>query len=181
MFEACALRAPAPPADGFELRGKLAVTEAGERFSGNFIWRQQAERFDINVWGPLGQGRVHLRGNEAELMLLDGREELIDRGPAASVMRTQLGWSLPLEVLPSWVLGEPDGAFVVTDDERDADGRYEAFQQAGWQVRLDDYREVAFGASPRWLPRRVDVRREDTRVRLVIGSWHAALREGLSP
>ncbi len=46
---------------GFELNGKMAVRNAAERYSARFIWRQSGRVFDIDVWGPLGQGRVHLR------------------------------------------------------------------------------------------------------------------------
>jgi len=160
-----------PPLDGFELRGKVAVREAEERYSGNFVWRQQGERFDIDIWGPLGQGRVHLKGTEGHLSVLDGAGAVVRSGPQDQVMEGELGWSMPLDVLPSWVLGTPDERLPSEDIVMDDGSRIVSFLQAGWQIGFQDYRQVPQASGTRWLPRRIDARRGTTNLRLLISSW----------
>lgn len=170
---ACAIRPEAPPpVGGFELRGKLAVREAGERFSGNFLWRQQGERFDIDIWGPLGQGRVHLVGEDDRMSVLDGDGAVVQTGTQQQVMEAALGWSMPLDVLPYWVLGMPDERIPAEALVLDDGSRIRSFVQAGWEIKLEDYREVAQDAGARWLPRRIDATRDATSLRLVISTWH---------
>jgi outer membrane lipoprotein LolB len=170
----------APAEGGFHLRGKLGVLYGDESFSAQFLWRQQAEAFTIDLWGPLGQGRVQLIGTDRRLALREGDGTLISEGPPAAVMRAHLGWTLPLEVLPQWVRGRPAPGRPVTDRALDENGQLTAFRQLGWQVTLERYRQVAaeadddpesVPADPVALPHRVTAEREGYRVRLAIADW----------
>lgn len=160
-----------PAAGGFHLRGKLGVVQGEESFSARFLWRQQREDFAIDLWGPLGQGRVRLSGNERYLELRDGDGSVISAGDADDVMLTHLGWSLPLEVLPQWVRGRPAPNLPVTARAEDEQGRLIRFTQLGWAVELERYQPVADAASATTLPHRVTARRGTERVRLAISEW----------
>lgn len=165
---ACAsLRGPEPEAGGFVLRGKLGIVQDAESFSARFLWQQQGPDFTIDLWGPLGQGRVQLAGSERRLELRDSDGSVISAGAPDTVMRQQLGWSLPLTVLPQWVQGQPARGKPVSAAERDAQGRFTAFRQLGWQVTVERYSEVAGGVRPH----RVTASREGSRVRLAISDW----------
>jgi len=159
---------------GFQLKGKLAVEEAGERHSGNFLWHQQGEQFGIDVWGPLGQGRIHLTGDARTLSLLDGEGAVVRQGPSEQVMLASLGWSMPLDVVTAWVLGAPDPGLPVAGRVYGEDGRLESFEQAGWAIKFAQYRQVEQNSGFRWLPRKVDVRRSGTTIRLIIAEWQIA-------
>jgi len=168
----CASFAPRPeePAD-FQLRGKLGVVDGSESFSARFIWRQHGPVFNIDLWGPLGQGRVRLSGDERRIAVLDGSGKILTEGDHAEVMYAQLGWTLPLTVLPDWVLGVPDPGAPSVGAQYDADGHLLAFAQLGWTVTFADYREVDDGARVRWLPRSITASRGEYRVRMVISEW----------
>ena len=161
---------------GFQLKGKLAVEEAGERHSGNFLWRQRSEEFAIDIWGPLGQGRIHLVGDSVTLSVLDGDGAVVRRGSRDQVMEAALGWSMPLDVLTAWVFGEPDPDLPARALSYGDDGRLESFEQAGWAIALAQYRQVDETSEARWLPRKVDVRRAGTRIRLIIADWQISDR-----
>lgn len=163
--------APALGPGGFEVRGKLGVTESGESFSARFFWRQQGSEFSINLWGPFGQGRVQLVGDASEVTLLDADGSVITRGGHEAVMRRNLGWSLPLAVLPSWVQGHPDAAFPVREESRDASGHLTAFSQLDWRVELTGFQAAAGDGQSRELPHRVTALRGPYRVRLAISEW----------
>lgn len=158
----------------FVLTGKVGVREADESFSANLLWHQMGESFEIDVWGPLGQGRVKLVKKGGEISLESDRGVLA-RGEPEAVMRTHLGWSLPLEVLPAWVQGGPLENVTATDLRQDEAGRVVGFEQLGWAVVLERYQRVPVDAgseaSERELPRRVTATRGDARVRLVISQW----------
>lgn len=154
----------------FVLAGKVAVREAGENFSANVLWHQQGEAFDIDLWGPLGQGRVKLVKKDDIIQLRSDRGVLAE-GEPETLMREQLGWSLPIDVLPAWVQGQPLVAEPVTDLTRDDEGRVAGFEQLGWTVALDRYARVQNDREQRQLPTRVTATRADARIRLVISEW----------
>ena len=158
----------------FVLTGKVGVREADQSFSANLLWHQRGEGFEIDLWGPLGQGRVKLVKKDGEISL-ESDKGVLARGEPETVMRTHLGWSLPLEVLPAWVQGGPFADIPATGLRQDEAGRVLAFEQLGWGVVLEGYQSVPIDAGPdaseRDLPRRVTATREDARVRLVISEW----------
>ena len=160
------------------LTGKVGVREANESFSANLLWHQMGEAFEIDLWGPLGQGRVKLVKKDGEISL-ESDKGVLARGEPEAVMQAHLGWSLPLEVLPAWVQGGPVAHIPATDLSQDDAGRVLGFRQLGWSVELERYQSVPVAAGPgagaavveRQLPRRVTATREDARVRLVISEW----------
>lgn len=159
----------------------MGVVQGEDSFSARFLWQQQGRRLTMDLWGPLGQGRLRLSGNDRHLELRGGDGTLISDGPAEVVMQRQLGWSLPLSVLPQWVRGQPAGGIPVAGETYDEAGRLTAFRQLDWQVQLERYRPVANrsaggGQSERpdgelFLPYRVTARRDAYRVRLAISQW----------
>lgn len=168
----CASVPPAEvPTDGFTLKGKIAVVDSGEHYTANFYWRQQGEDFEIDLWGPLGQGRVQLRRIGDQVAMLNGKGEIIAEGTSEEVMRAQLGWSLPLDVFPAWVQGQPYPHEAARALIYDDDGQLSSFRQLEWLVALDRYQNISSVTQTRRLPRRVTASNEDTRVRLVIAEW----------
>ncbi|MEZ5560858.1 MAG: lipoprotein insertase outer membrane protein LolB [Pseudomonadales bacterium] len=164
-----ALPAPRPEPGGFTLRGKVGVVDGARSFSARFLWQQRDDAFDIELWGPFGQGRVQLLGDRQRLALVDGDGQVLSRGRPEAVMREQLGWALPLSVLPRWVQGEPDPALPVAERVFDEAGQLVAFRQLDWQVQLQRFAPA--GSAGRVLPFLVSARRADYRVRLAISGW----------
>ena len=152
----------------FVLRGKVAVSEAGEHFTANLLWHQRGEGFEMDLWGPLGQGRVRVVKENGELRITTDRGVVL-AGEPDRVMRQELGWSLPLDVLPAWVQGTPLAELPAEAQVRDEAGRFVSFSQLGWAVALDRYQSV--GERFRELPTRITASRPDARVRLVVSDW----------
>ncbi|MFP6817361.1 MAG: lipoprotein insertase outer membrane protein LolB [Pseudomonadales bacterium] len=164
----------APPSEGpgdFQLRGKMGVLEGSESFSARFRWRQQGPEFTIDLWGPLGQGRVRLRGDAQRIAVLDGAGGVLAEGPHAEVMLAQLGWTLPLVVLPNWVLGAAGDSALVEQTRYNDAGRLIEFEQLDWAVVFAQHREITGSMGARWLPRKITARKGDYQVRLVISEW----------
>jgi len=159
----------------FALKGKVAISEGDERFTASILWQQQGGDFEIDLWGPLGQGRVQLVKQNARMVLRNGQDEVLLEGDPEALMRDQLGWSLPVDVLPAWVQGQPLAGVGSRDLDYDDAGRLTAFEQLGWQVALARYQPVAGSTGDesvgRTLPTRVDARKGDSRLRLAIAEW----------
>ena len=92
---------------------------------------------------------------------------MVAEGKHEEVMATRLGWTLPLDVLPSWALGQPEKSLSVASKQYDEAGRLIAFEQLSWRVSYAQFRMVG----ERSLPRRITALKGDYRVRLVISSW----------
>jgi outer membrane lipoprotein LolB len=165
----CVARPTIPEApEVFVLRGKVAITEAGEHFTANLLWHQRGKGFEMDLWGPLGQGRVHIVQEAGEVRITNEQGVLM-AGEPNRVMRDQLGWSLPLDVLPAWVQGAPLSDVPAEAEVRDEAGRLVSFTQLGWAVALERYQTVSAGN--RVLPTRITAIRSDARVRLVVSEW----------
>ena len=162
---------PSGADDEFSVKGKVAVRDASERFSANVLWVQQGAAFTIDLWGPLGQGRVQLVKQGDLVVLKDGQGEVITSGDAETVMRRHLGWSLPVDVLPAWIQGRPLDSVSAQGLSHGESGELTAFEQLDWQVSLDRYRTVESSTGPRQLPGRVTAEKEAARVRLVVTEW----------
>jgi outer membrane lipoprotein LolB len=168
----CVARQPAPEFEtDFVLRGKVGVRDAEESYSAALLWQQGDGRFQIDVWGPLGQGRVQLKGDGDNLALVNGAGEVLRSGSPREVMVAELGWYLPLEVLPAWVLGAPDPRLAAEEQAYDAAGRLQSFEQLGWHVGYDRFEPVTAAEGARVLPHLITARRGAYRVRVAVSSW----------
>jgi outer membrane lipoprotein LolB len=118
----------------FAIEGKLAVRSIDGQHAARFRWQQDGRSYRIELWGPLGQGRTILEGDGHRLRILDASGKTLESGKVRRVMEKRLGWYLPLETLPEWVLGGPIAAIPVDQPHLDAVGRMTGFVQLGWTL-----------------------------------------------
>ena len=154
----------------FRLRGKIAVRGPGDAFSASFDWMQRGEAFDIDLWGPLGQGRVHLRGDGTRLTVTDARGTTASGIGAQRLLTSTLGWSVPISALPYWVRGRYDPGNAVAGETRAADGTLAGFRQLGWAVEVSRWRESALGR----VPARIVATQHERRIVIVCKEWLSA-------
>jgi outer membrane lipoprotein LolB len=150
----------------WELEGKLAVSNESDGGSGHFRWKKSPGADQMNFHGALGRGawRLDADSQGAELTLADGSvyrsEDLRD------LVRTRVGWSVPVDHLARWVRGlsAPGADNGRTLDER---GRLVSLEQAGRFIGFGRYRNV----DGEDLPVKVTARRNDSTVKLAIRRW----------
>ena len=145
----------------FTVQGKLLVFREQGKTALRFSWRQTKDAYQIDVWGSLGQGRIQLRGDATDMRVLRGRE-VIAAGEPRQVMRSQLGWDLPVAAIPNWLFGRPLPQYPITrGSDALVDGQTQ-FVQLGWsvlaQVRLDD---MAVAEATSRTPEQLNLRRGD--------------------
>ncbi len=137
LVAGCVTHAPriSPETLEFEVQGKLAVRLAQRGQSMRFNWRQYTGAYEVQVWGPLGQGRVMLTGTPDDMRVKRG-DRVVDRGPPAQVMARHLGFVLPIDVLSSWIRGMPHPDYPARVLATDGGGQVQDFVQSGWRVSL---------------------------------------------
>lgn len=159
----------------FETLGKLALRAPGESLSVRFRWRQVGERYDLELWGPFGQGRTRLVGDRLEMSVLDGRGQVLSKGDPDAVVRAQIGWDLPLLALVSWAQGRPISGSTLSEVVRGDDGRYLGFSQENWQIRYLAYFPGANvpGSSPSGVlrPRTMALETGAYRLKVAFNRW----------
>ena len=122
----------------FAVVGKFGIRDGAQGYAARFEWRHYADEYRIEVWGPLGQGRTHLRGTAHSMQVSRG-EKVLAQGTPDQMMYDHLGWSVPVEVLPAWLAGRPQHALTYFGAVHDGSGHFTQFHQAGWQVDLSGY------------------------------------------
>lgn len=169
-LEAQARRESLLAAEGrWSLSGKIAVSDAGEGGSGRIHWRQDGDRYMIEISAPVSRRTWRLTGSSAGATL-----EGLDGGPLAdpsaeTLLHRGVGWTVPFASLSAWIRGARGGGPAVL--EFDPDGRPARLAQAGWIVEFRAWND----GTPE-LPLKVFAARGQQRVRLVVERWDDGIR-----
>lgn len=134
-------------APDFVALGKLSVRVGAEQHTANFRWQQFERTYALEVWGPLGQGRTQFVGDKKFLTVTRG-DELLAQGEPEAVMLANLGWSIPVRLLPLWLLGNGITEALPTTEVD------------GWTVEFSRFQ----GSDAMRRPQRIEARRETQRI-----------------
>lgn len=148
---------------GWTFKGRIGVQYGEESLSGQLHWQHRADRDELLMISPLGQGIARIVRNTDGVMLELPNRPARHAPDAESLTREMLGYALPVSGLAWWVQARPDPSspFEVRHDEG---GRVAQLRQNGWVIDYLQYTEAA-------QPRRLTVAREGVLIRLVADSW----------
>lgn len=161
LISACATLAPIDDELDFSVAGRIGAVAGTTSASGDFLWRQYASGFDVEFWGPLGQGRTRLVAQGETLSVLTARGNRINDAEARDWIRRELLLDVPIRALSSWITGRPAPEWPATFTEADA------FSQLGWQVEVATWGDWDDGRRPK----KLIASRSDNRVTLVCREW----------
>jgi len=149
--------------DHWQLQGKIAVRHANQSDSAALRWQQDAEHFDIFLSGPLGAGATRLIGTPKQFSIQNNKEETAAMSNAEQLIEKHLGWTLPLDQLPQWILGHNDNR----NSQFNIDHTLAGFEQDGWRVEYQRYQII-----DQWLlPEKIVLKHEDMQVTIIIKQW----------
>ncbi len=137
--------------DEWELRGRLAVKTKKRGESITMFWRREGrEAHYINLYGPMGAGRVILTQDAGGAVLRDNEGQTHHDDSAEMLLHRVAGWRVPFESLQHWVLGVPAPG---SDYEMELDGwgRLSALTQNGWSIEFQAYHYIDDQDMPRRL------------------------------
>ena len=163
----------------WSLQGRVALSNGRDGGSGRIDWQQQGDHYSVALSAPITRQSWRLSGNAG-----GARLEGLDGGPRegadpARLLREATRWEIPVTALADWVRGlrasaDHGPARLVFG----ADGRLARIEQDGWTIDYTAWQAPGGGAE---LPVRLNARRGDASVRLVIDRWQVgeAGAEGL--
>lgn len=122
----------------WNLSGQLIVDTGERRDRVSISWEQRGESLQLTVRGAvIGAGSIRVTG-DAERLVIEARgESRVLADPEADLSR-ELGWSLPVMSLESWLRGLPDSAWPAREDRGPA-GVLAALTQRDWRIDYEQY------------------------------------------
>lgn len=141
-----------PAVERFTADGRISLRQGDRSDHLQFDWQHAPGRDVVLFSSPLGQGLAELgREPGGAWLKLPGKAE--QRAADLPTLAQQIfGVALPLDVLAEWLGGAHPGLEGEVD---------------GWQVTVTEsapYRE-------RRLPRRIEIRRDDIELKIVVSGW----------
>lgn len=153
----------------FTVQASMGLKSPTESVTGNLRWQQVNQTdYQARLANPLGISLFELR-QQADLTELQVRGERYQAADASSLLWQLVGWSIPLHDMALWLRGLPGES--ATELQYDAAGRLTSFvliDSTGirWQL---SYR--SFFADALSLPKELQLKSDDTQIRLIIRSW----------
>jgi outer membrane lipoprotein LolB len=144
----------------WQFDGRIALANERESISASISWVHQLGGDDIELTGPLAQGRLAIKVLADKVVIEDGDNRHEFQGSVESVFADQLGVEVPVQALRYWVLGVDDPHQTVIEQ---GDG----FKQSGWIVRFKEMQQVG-GFK---LPHKMGMEKDLTKIKLIVDEW----------
>lgn len=144
--------------------GRLALTGQKDSWSANIDWQHDADKEQIRLSGPLGQGAVVIQLTGDRVTIDRGNGDVQSSAQPEEFINQQVGIFVPVHSLRYWVVGlpEPVHAFEETGA---------GFKQSGWLV---EYRQMQ-AVEHQSMPRRITVTNDQVKLKLIIDQWGLGL------
>ncbi len=152
----------------WRMHGRMAVRTDRGGVQGSFSWVQTGRRLALSVRGPLGAGVLNVTGSPAELTVTARGETRTLENPETDLSEL-VGWWIPVESLPHWLLGLPDPGYEAAVDFGSA-RTLAGFMQRRWDVEYGRY-QLADGLL---VPRSIDMTYAGIELKLTVDSWAPA-------
>ena len=122
-------------------KGALTAFDGNQAMTGYFSWRQSTSNYQLNVSGPMGIGGFVIIGSPNQVSLRQETSQTVSAKTPELLMRSQLGWSLPVSSLIYWIRGLPDPHYLaqVTLDHLN---HLSTLRQEGWQIQLYGFTSI---------------------------------------
>ena len=148
-------------------RAEGHATIITEQKSGNLNmdWRQDNDDFDVHLIAPFGQSVIHIQRQQNLTTLRRPGRPPKKSEDAENLLRQHIGWTLPVEKLPSWLKGLTN---ETSSFSLDPYGRLQSFQYLDWHIEYKSY-QLAFGYE---LPKSIYLTSKELEIRLAIEQWH---------
>lgn len=158
----------APP---WALSGRVALSNGTRGGSGRIEWSQGAGSTHMQLSAPVTRQSwiLDVAGDGATLQGV--ADAPLRDADAARLLRETTGWDIPVAALGCWLRAAAagPGRFGPALVDYDANLLPRQIEQDGWTIEYDDW--AADPASGLSMPARIEARRGNNRVRLVVDHW----------
>jgi outer membrane lipoprotein LolB len=150
----------------YQLSGRVGVAAGSDGFSAHLEWTQRGPSSTLQLNGPFGIGGMHVVADAGTLDVETSKGQRLSSDEARAELEDTLGFQPPLASLRYWLVGAPDPGRPAIET-LGSDQLLAALVQDGWQIVYSGY----LNAGGYSLPRRISMRRDDVRVRVVVDRW----------
>ncbi len=149
----------------WSFEGRVAVSQGSKGGNGRLDWQQTGPGYVAALSAPITRQSWRLIADE-DGARIEGLEGGIRRGPDADLLlREATGWDIPVRTLAAWARGIAENG----EASFDVNGQLQALSQSGWDIRYSEWQPMGSDAPP--MPRRIEARRGEARVRLIVDRW----------
>ncbi|SBS24654.1 Outer-membrane lipoprotein LolB precursor [Marinomonas aquimarina] len=151
----------------WQTEGRVGIRTEQDAISGNFNWQHSPEHYELNIYGPFGQGATRLEGTPGKDARLTYEDKDLTGHSAEALLYHELGWHFPVTNVQYWIRGmaSPNSSAAISYQQ---DGLTpEQIEQDGWTVTYREFTELD-GLK---LPQRMQVTHPPYRVNLIITDW----------
>lgn len=164
------------PPEYWSNRGKIAihllkpVPEQPARRVLSYRCEQSREKFQLDLSGTLGFGRVRIEQDSDSASITRGNEEIARAATLDSLLLSEAGVDIPVDQLKFWILGlalpTRPVEFLPSRNENDESG-INGFRQSGWEI----YFPLATEVHGRLLPAKIEGSSEDLELKIIVRDW----------
>lgn len=156
----------------WSLAGRIAVSNGSNGGSGRIDWSQDAGGYRVALSAPVTRQSWQLSVDHATgAARLEGLDGGTRTGPdAALLLREATGWDIPVAALGDWVRGLRSPSLGAAVIQFGPGLRLARIAQGGWDIAYT----WPDGGAATALPARIDARRGEARVRLIVDQWGEA-------
>lgn len=148
------------------LRGKLGIKAPDSRHSASLHWQQDHAHYQIQLSGPLSQGKIRLSGTAEQLRLERSQLPTIETTQPETLLMQELGWLLPIKQIHFWVKGLP-APNIKIEQQLLTDGVLTQLQQGGWTLQYSRYQN----SKQHLLPGKIVMSKGQIRLTLIAKQW----------
>lgn len=155
----------------WQVTGKMGVSIGKRRYTAAINqWRQQGRDFDIHLSSTLmGLGAVQLIGSPEYIELVKAGEPRRYSTDPDGLVASEIELPLPLSHVPYWILGRPaPGEHHEWANQRTGNP---TLLQSDWQIEYSRVVELDLRGASVTVPTRVDLKRKNVSIRLIINEW----------
>ncbi|WP_394147593.1 lipoprotein insertase outer membrane protein LolB [Shewanella atlantica] len=165
-------------AKAWEMQGKLAVRTDKDKFSTNLYWLHTGDKNELRLTTMLGTTVLSLTTVEGKARLeVDGK--VYQDRDAQRLLTKVTGWAIPVDALPLWITGQlSDDDELLMQDGRQRPKKLTTIKDPRpWEVEFISWQQQS-GAE---LPRLLELKREELRLKLQISHWQALSATSILP
>lgn len=154
----------------WQFDGRFSIRSSHGVDTANLSWLQESARYLIKISGPLQQGTVFIRGDQATISYKDSKGITDHASTPEELLTRHTQYQLPISSLRYWVMGRPDPRFAFHLNIS-ANGDLRTLTQQGWEIRYEGFNTI----EPYRLPTKIIMKHEKLDITVSIHDWHPDL------
>lgn len=152
--------------DSWRLEGRIGVQTPNDAWQANLFWEHDGRQDRLRISGPFSQGVVSIILQEDLIYINEGNGVVESSRDPDTMLKSRLGFAVPLASLRYWVMGVPSPAAGHVA-ERDAGGGIRGFRQSGWLLSFDRFVNVRDLV----LPQKMMIQGKGVKLKLIADEW----------